>query len=219
MLSREATSETYGPRVYSHHINLHYFILLVLLLLFTLHLYTKNTKNIISIRSHSRKWPWRDWQPLSVGCELLPFCAGTRDLRVTSYWIDTLVLKNWGKYLRYCAASPPPLRGKPTLARDVARRISGAVAGEAYAKSSQDLLSHQRAISGDVAGESTKKSTYQVPITISICRITLFAICLSFSSPPLHPCRFIRPLFPNLLLFFPLPFVCSCVSLLACHHD
>ena len=26
MLLREATSETYGPRVYSHHINLHYFI-------------------------------------------------------------------------------------------------------------------------------------------------------------------------------------------------
>ena len=33
-------------------------------LLFTFHLYTKNTKNIISIRSHSRKWPSRDWQPL-----------------------------------------------------------------------------------------------------------------------------------------------------------
>ena len=47
MLLREATSETYGPRVYSHHINLHYFILLVLLLLFTLHIYHKNTKNII----------------------------------------------------------------------------------------------------------------------------------------------------------------------------
>ena len=55
---REATSETYGPRVYSHHINLHHFNLALpftLLLLFTLHLYTKNTKNIISIRSHSRK--------------------------------------------------------------------------------------------------------------------------------------------------------------------
>ena len=38
--------------------------LLALPLLSTLHLYTKNTKNIISIRSHSRKWPWRDWQPL-----------------------------------------------------------------------------------------------------------------------------------------------------------
>src|SRR3954468_19621835 len=38
--------------------------------------------------------------------------------------------------------------------------------------------------------------TYQVPITTLIPRITLFAICLSFSSPPLHPCHFIRPLFP-----------------------
>ena len=49
---------------------------------------------IISIRSHSRKWPWRDWQPLSVGCESLSFCVGTRDSRAASYWIDTLVLKN-----------------------------------------------------------------------------------------------------------------------------
>ena len=45
-------------------------------------------------------------------------------------------------------------------------------------------------------GVYAKKSTYQVPITIPISRITLFAICLSFSSSPLHPCRFIRPLFP-----------------------
>ena len=29
MLLREATSETYGPRVYSYHINLHYFIYLL----------------------------------------------------------------------------------------------------------------------------------------------------------------------------------------------
>ena len=42
---------------------------------------------------------------------------------------------------------------------------------------------------------------------------TLFAICLSFSSPPLHPCRFIRPRFPNLLSFACL-FVCLCVGLL-----
>ena len=58
MLLREATSETYGPRVYSQHINLHHFNLALLFnlpLLFTLHLYTKNTKNSISIRSHSRK--------------------------------------------------------------------------------------------------------------------------------------------------------------------
>ena len=67
MLLREATSETYGPRV---HLIILISITLILLcfftlpLLFSLHLYTKNTKNIISIRSHSRKWPWRDWQPL-----------------------------------------------------------------------------------------------------------------------------------------------------------
>ena len=50
MLLREATSETYGPRVYSHHINLYHFIYLLcftLPLLFTLHLSIKNTKNII----------------------------------------------------------------------------------------------------------------------------------------------------------------------------
>ena len=38
MLSREATSETYAPRVYSHHINLYRFIyLLVFTLSFTFH--------------------------------------------------------------------------------------------------------------------------------------------------------------------------------------
>ena len=47
LLLREATSETYGPRVYSHHINLHHFyifLLFTLPLFFTLHLYIKNTK-------------------------------------------------------------------------------------------------------------------------------------------------------------------------------
>ena len=47
MLLREATSETYGPRVHSHHINRHHFNLVLLFtlpLLFTLHLYIKNTK-------------------------------------------------------------------------------------------------------------------------------------------------------------------------------
>ena len=52
MLSREATSETYGPRVYLYHINLllfSYLLCYLLCLYFTLHLYTKNTKNIIYI--------------------------------------------------------------------------------------------------------------------------------------------------------------------------
>ena len=53
-----------------------------------------------------------------------------------------------------------------------------------------------RRIYGAVAGESMKKSRHsKYPSQTLIPRITLFAICLSFSSPPLHPCRFIRPLF------------------------
>ena len=50
MLLREATSETYGPRVYLHHINhptLSYFLCFLLCFYFTLHLYHKNTKNIV----------------------------------------------------------------------------------------------------------------------------------------------------------------------------
>ena len=50
MLLREATSETYGPRVYFHHINLptlYYCFALYFAFYFTLHLYHKNTKNII----------------------------------------------------------------------------------------------------------------------------------------------------------------------------
>ena len=50
MLLREATSETYGPRVYLHHINLptlSYFRWFLFCFYFTLHLYHKNTKNII----------------------------------------------------------------------------------------------------------------------------------------------------------------------------
>ena len=33
---------------------------------------------------------------------------------MVSYWIDNLVLKNRGKYLRYFTVSSSPLRGKPT---------------------------------------------------------------------------------------------------------
>ena len=46
MLLREATSETYGPRVYLHHINLPTLVIFITFY-FTLHLYHKNTKNII----------------------------------------------------------------------------------------------------------------------------------------------------------------------------
>ena len=115
------------------------------------------------------------------------------------------------------AASPSPLRGKPTQAQDVARRISGAVAGEASTKSSQDLTSRQRAISGAVAGEVfAQVKTYQVPITNSYPSHLHY---LPFAS------RFPLPHFTLAVLFalsFPSPLfclllVCSCVGLLDYH--
>ena len=90
-------------------------------------------------------------------------CVGTRDLRVVSYCIDTLVLKNRGKYLRYFATSPFPLEGKTN------------------ASSRGSKKDFWRRCRGDLG----QAETYQVPIITLIPRITLFAIRLSFSSPPL----------------------------------
>ena len=101
MLSREATSETYGPRVYLYHINLlllSYSLSYFLCLYFPLHLYHRNTKNIIlSYLSDLTLISDREGidNPFIVlVARFLFVCVGTRDLRVTSYWIDTLVLKN-----------------------------------------------------------------------------------------------------------------------------
>ena len=106
------------------------------------------------------------------------FVQALGDLRVVSYWIDTLVLKNWGKYLCYFAASPFPLQGKTNACsrgskKDFWRRCGG------------DLR---------------QVKTYQVPITTLILRIALFPICLSFSSPPLHLRLFFAPLPFDLVL-------------------
>ena len=124
MLLREATSETYGPRVsFSSYQSpsLYYCFAFTLFLFYLFCISIPKILFIISIRSHFRKWLWRDWQPLSVLVVLsYGFCVGTRDSSVASYWIDTLVLKNWGKYLRYFAASSFSLQAKPTQAQDVA---------------------------------------------------------------------------------------------------
>ena len=67
-----------------------------------------------------------------------------------------------------------------------------------------------RRISGAVAGESTHKSRHtKYPSQTLIPHITLFAICLSFSSPPLLPCHFIR-------LFSVRPFSVHLFSLASC---
>ena len=115
------------------------------------------------------------------------FCVGTRDSHVASYCIDTLLLKNGGKYLRYYATSCFPLQGNPTQCSRGSKKISGAVAGEVR------------------ASQYTKYPSHTL-----ISRITLFAICHSFSSPPLHPCRFICPLSLSSLSFSICLFLPSC---------
>ena len=83
---------------------------------FILHLYHKNTKNIIlsylSDLTFVSDREGIDNPFIALVARILFVCLGARDSCVASYWIDTLVLKNWGKYLRYFAASPFPLQGK-----------------------------------------------------------------------------------------------------------
>ena len=199
-----------APRSIFHHISFRSTILvsdLLFLQSFTFRSINQKYQNIyftfcsvssISIRSHFCKWPWRDWQPLNALVALsYCFCVGTRDSSVASYWIDTLVLKNWGKYLRYFAASSFPLQGNPT---------------QCSRGSKKDFWRRCR-------GGLRKSQHTKYPSQTLISRITLFAICLSFSSPPLYPCRFIRPFFRSPSLFrsplFCLPLSCLCVGLFA----
>ena len=90
--------------------------------------------------------------------------------------------------------TPFPLQGKPTQAQDVARRISGAVAGEVFAQ----------------------VKTYQVPITNPLSpTLHYFPFASRFPLPHftlavLFTLSFCSPPFRLLL-------VCLCVGLLACH--
>ena len=121
--------------------------------------------------------------PNRVGCKELLFCVGTRDLCVVSYWIDTLVLKNWGKYLRYFAASSSPLRGNPTqCSRGSKKNFWHRCRG-----GSRKQVNHTK-----YPSQSLSLALHYLP----------FASLIPL--PPIHPCRFIRPLSlypPSLSLF------------------
>ena len=92
---RKATSETYGPQVYfpSYKFPIYFYFAI-----FTFNLYHKNTKNIIlsslSDLTFESGREGIDNPFIALVARFLFVCVGTRDLRVASYWIDTLVLKN-----------------------------------------------------------------------------------------------------------------------------
>ena len=92
MLSTEATSETYGPRVYLHHINLpilSYFLCFFTLLLFYFASYHKNTKNIIlsylSDLTLVSGLIGIDNPFIALVARFLFVCVGARDSCVISY--------------------------------------------------------------------------------------------------------------------------------------
>ena len=113
---REATSETYGPGVYlpSYDFPI-YFLFLFCNLYFPI--YTTKIPKIYILLYLSDLTFVSDCEGvdnpfIALVARFLFVCVGAWDSRVASYWIDTLVLKNWGKYLHYFAASPFPLQGK-----------------------------------------------------------------------------------------------------------
>ena len=94
---REATSETYGPRVYllSYKFPI-YFILQSLLLIYIIKI-PKIFILLLSSLSDITLASGRegiDNPFIALVARFLFVWVGTRDLRVASYWIDTLVLKN-----------------------------------------------------------------------------------------------------------------------------
>ena len=121
MLLREATSETYGPESIFHHINLptlSYLHCLLFFFYFTLHLYHKNTKNIIlsylpDLTLVSDR-EGIDNPFIALVARILFVCVGARDSCVTSYWIDPLVLKTEGNTYATLLHHPFLFKGKPT---------------------------------------------------------------------------------------------------------
>ena len=149
-IMREATSETYGPWVYftSYKFPIYNSSLLFILQIFIFQSIQQKYQKYLSYYLYQISLLWLAVKglttPLSrwlwVSCLIVQVLG---DLRVVSYWIDTLVLKNWGKYLRYFAASPFPLQGKTNgcsrgSKKDFWRRCRGDLR---QVKSSQDIPS------------------------------------------------------------------------------
>ena len=97
---REATSETYGPRVSSLLYCISFIYIASRLLFCNLYfpIYKKIPKIFILLSlsdlTFASEHEGIENLFIALVARFLIVCAGTRDLRVVSYWIDTLVLKN-----------------------------------------------------------------------------------------------------------------------------
>ena len=165
---REATSETYGPESIFYHISFQSTFICIFTFPIFIIKYQKYIYLIILSLSDLTFASGRegiDNPFIALVASSLFVCVGAWDFWGASYWIDTLVLKNWGKYLRYyCCITLSSSRKTNASSRrskkDFWRRCRGGL------RSSQDI-----------------PSTHHKLISLAF---TLFAICLSFSSSPLH---------------------------------
>ena len=187
---REATSETYGPRVYllSYKFSIYFYLHLLLS-----NLYHKNTKNIYLILLSLSDVTFASYREgidnpfIALVARFLFVCVGTRDLRVVSYWIDTLVLKNEGKYLCYFAASPFPLQGRTNAClrgskKDFRRRCRGDL------RSSQDIPSTHHKLLSLALHYLPFASRFPLPhFTLAV----LFALSFPFAFFSLPFCLFV----------------------------
>ena len=113
---REATSETYGPRVYSPSYKFPiYFILQSLLSIYIIKIPKISILLLLLSLSDLTLASGRegiDNPFIALVARFLFACVGTRDLRVASYWIDTLVLKTEGNTYATLLHHPFLLKGK-----------------------------------------------------------------------------------------------------------
>ena len=171
---REATSETYGPGSIFDHISFQSTFICIFTFPIYIIKYQKYIYLIILSLSDLTFASGRegiDNPFIALVASSLFVCVGAWDFWGASYWIDTLVLKKWGEYLcYYCCITLSSSRKTNTSSRhskkDFWRHCPGGL------RSSQDI-----------------PSTHHKLISLAF---TFFAICLSFSSPPLHPCRLLR---------------------------
>ena len=128
---------------------------------------------------------------IALVARFLFVCVGVWDFWGASYWIDTLVLKNWGKYLRYyCCITLSSSRKTNASSR----------------RSKKDFWHRCR---GGLSSSQDIPSTHHKFISLALHYLPFAS---RFPLPPIHPCRFIHPLSLSILpLYLPLLPVCSCL--------
>ena len=123
---------------------------------------------------------------ITLVARFLFVCVGTRDLRVVSYCIDTLSLKNRGKYLRYFAASPFPLQGKTNACsrgskKDFWHRCRGGL------RTSQDIPSTHHKLLSLTLHYLPFVSCFPLP---HFTLVVLFAFSFPFASFSVSSCHY-----------------------------